>query len=56
MSTIKEWWFKDAINEKEMKLKKQYGVTKVMIDFYDGRLYEKEVEQPTEHNEWIPIT
>lgn len=55
VSSSYEWWFKDAINDKEMKLKKQYGITQKMIDFYDGRLYQKKVDKPTTHNDWIKI-
>jgi len=55
MSKIKEWWFKDALNEKESKLKNQNNITQEIVDFYDGRLYEKEVTEPTLHNNWITI-
>lgn len=50
-----EWWMKDALGKKEMKLKKQFGVTQGAVDFYEGRLYKKQVEFPTTHNDWIAI-
>lgn len=49
--TIKEWWMKDALFKTECRLEKQHGITQKMIDFYEGRLYQKEVEDPTEHND-----
>ena len=52
---IKEWWFIDPLNETEKKLERQHGITDVQVKFYNGRLYQKEVDSPTEHNEWIPI-
>ena len=53
---IKEWWLKDALNKTEKKLEKQDNITKEMIEFYEGRLYQKDVKTPTLHNNWISIS
>jgi hypothetical protein len=53
--THKEWWFRDALGNSEKKLDTQTGITPQMVEFYEGRLYQKEVTEPTPHNEWVPV-
>lgn len=52
---IKEWWLKDATGKIEKKLDIQTGVTQVMIDFFEGRLYLKTVKTPTTDVGWVSI-
>jgi len=52
---IYEWWFKDALGQTEKKLESQGEPEQKVIEFYEGRLYKKEVETPTLHNNWVPI-
>ena len=55
MNKTKEWWLKDAINKTEVKLENQDTPEQWIIDFFDGRIYQKEVDEPTNHNNCIPI-
>lgn len=53
---ILEWWFKDALNKKEKKIDDPHvEITQEIVDFYDGRLYQKEVGKPTTSGQWITI-
>lgn len=52
---LKEWWLKCALGEEECKLEAQGTPSQEIINFYGGRLYQKEVEVPTNHYEWVPI-
>ena len=57
MTRIKqlEWWFKDATGKFEKKLEVQKEPEGWMVEFYEGRIYQKEVFVPTLHNNWLPV-